>query len=118
MGPTAGGKSLILALIVGLIQPTEGTIYIDNKRLDQYEPKKLYKQLGLVFQDSILFNASIKENIILQEEELSLEQNKNLEKAIQTALLDDLIKNLPNGLDTIITERGGNLSGGQKKELC
>ncbi len=113
LGPTAAGKTQLFYLISGLIKPNEGEILIDGIPINKYSQKCLSSQLGLVFQDSSLFNLTIKENIDFQNKEKEID----LSKVIETAALDDFVKSLPNGLETKITERGSNLSGGQKQRL-
>jgi len=113
LGPTAAGKTQIFYLMAGLMNPNSGEILIDNVPVKKYCQKCLSGQLGLVFQDSSLFNLTIKENINFQNKE----DETNLKKAIETSALDDFIKTLPDGLETKITERGSNLSGGQKQRL-
>ncbi len=113
LGPTAAGKTQIFYLMSGLMKPNSGEILIDDVPVKKYCQKCLSEQLGLVFQDSSLFNLTIKENINFQNKE----DENNLKKAIETAALDDFIETLPEGLETKITERGSNLSGGQKQRL-
>jgi ATP-binding cassette subfamily B protein len=113
LGPTAAGKTQLLYVLTGLIEPNKGEVLFDNRVLSSYDRQSLHSQLGLVFQDSIIFNLSIRENI-------SFGQNisdENFEKAIKTAELDDFVKTLPDGLDTIVSERGTTLSGGQKQRV-
>ena len=113
LGPTAAGKTQIFYLMSGLINPDSGEILIDKVPLKKYSQECLSNQLGLVFQDSSIFNLTIKENINFKNKE----DSKNLEKAIETAALDDFVDSLSDGLETKLTERGSNLSGGQKQRL-
>lgn len=111
IGPTAAGKTQIMYLLTGLIEPTSGEILIDDVNVKEYNLRNLYKQMGIVFQDSVIFNTSIGENIDFQG------SSDNLNKVINTAELDEFISKLDNGLQTVINERGSNLSGGQKQRL-
>lgn len=113
IGPTAAGKTQLLNLLVGLIKPTSGEIHFDGHALTDYDPKTFYRQIGFVFQDSIVFNMSIRENIAFSEEV----SDASLQKAIETAELTDFIQSLPEKLDSVISERGTSLSGGQKQRL-
>ncbi|MDR3706584.1 MAG: ABC transporter ATP-binding protein [Paludibacteraceae bacterium] len=113
IGPTAAGKSQLLYLLTGLIKPTQGTILFDGLDAETYDKESLYRQIGFVFQDSILFNLSLRENIAFSD---SVE-DESLTKAIQTAELHDFIHTLPEGLNTIVSERGNSLSGGQKQRI-
>lgn len=113
IGPTAAGKTQLLYLLTGLISPTGGIILFDGQNIQAYKKENFYKQVGFVFQDSILFNMSIRENIAFSNDVT----DASLEKAIATAELKDFIDTLPNKLDTIVSERGTTLSGGQKQRL-
>jgi ATP-binding cassette subfamily B protein len=122
LGPTAAGKTQIFSLLTSLVEPDEGRILIDGIDLQDFDKKSLFSQLGLVFQDSIIFNTTLRENISFSEDFQKDKTKKNevdilLQKAIQTATLEDLITSLPDGLETQISERGSNLSGGQKQRL-
>mgnify|MGYP000207977480 CR=1 FL=1 len=113
IGPVSAGKTQILYLLAGLIQPKTGTIKIDEVLLPEYDRNKLLRHMGFVFQDSLILNATLRENIQLHE----AITDQDMEKAIATAQLNDLIESLPQGLETTISERGSNLSGGQKQRL-
>jgi ATP-binding cassette subfamily B protein len=113
IGPTAAGKSQLFYLLTTLIKPTDGAILYDNINITDYNRDALLKQIGLVFQDSIIFNMTLRENIAFNSE---VTEN-NLQKAIVTAELNDFIKSLPEGLETIVSERGSSLSGGQKQRI-
>lgn len=113
VGPTASGKSQIFNLIAGLLLPTKGKIILDGVELNQIDATDFYKQVALVFQDSIIFNSSLKENIVFS----SYTDTLDLDKAINTADLSDFIKAQPDGLETMVAERGSSLSGGQKQRL-
>ncbi len=113
IGPTAAGKTQLLSLLIGLIQPTSGQVKYDGRNINEYQKENLYKQIGLVFQDSIIFNISLRENIAFN----TNVESADLEKAISTAELDDFIGSLPEGLETVVSERGTSLSGGQKQRI-
>lgn len=113
VGPVSAGKTQILYLITGLVKPDQGAIKIDQVNLIDYERNHLLRSMGLVFQDSLIFNATVRENIQMHNDI----SDADLQKAIMTAQLADLIEALPRGLDTQISERGSNLSGGQKQRL-
>jgi ATP-binding cassette, subfamily B, bacterial len=113
IGPTAAGKSQLLYLLTTLIKPKQGNILFDGININEYNTQALLSQVGLVFQDSIIFNMTLRENIAFN----SNVSDDDLQKAIATAELNDFIQTLPNGLDTEISERGSSLSGGQKQRI-
>lgn len=113
IGPTAAGKTQLLYVLTGLLEPGEGTVSYDGHPLAEYDKKSLHEQVGLVFQDSIVFNLTLRENIAFS----STVSEEDLQKAIDTAELTDFIAGLPDGLDTIVSEQGKTLSGGQKQRL-
>ena len=113
IGPTAAGKSQLLNLLTGLINPESGSILFDGKPISDYDDKTFRGQIGFVFQDSVIFNMSLRENIAFSDKVT----DESLEKAIQTAELSDFIDALPEKLNTIVSERGTSLSGGQKQRI-
>jgi ATP-binding cassette subfamily B protein len=113
IGPTSAGKTQLLYLLTGLINLTEGEILYDGKNIDAYDSEAFHRQVGFVFQDSIIFNMSIRENIAFSD----TVTDESLQKAIDTAELKDFIGALPEHLNTIVSERGSSLSGGQKQRI-
>jgi len=113
IGPTAAGKTQLLYLLTGLIKANEGTVEFDGRPIDNYVKESFHSQVGFVFQDSIIFNMSIRENIAFSDKVT----DESLAKAIATAELRDFIDALPNKLDTLVSERGTSLSGGQKQRI-
>lgn len=113
IGPTAAGKSQLLYLLTNLIAPDSGTIEFDGISTERYTKEVFHSQIGFVFQDSVIFNMSLRENIAFNDKVT----NESLEKAISTAELTDFIESLPQKLDTIVSERGTSLSGGQKQRI-
>jgi ATP-binding cassette subfamily B protein len=113
IGPTAAGKTQLLYLLTGLITPNEGKVEFDGKNIDNYNKENFYCHVGFVFQDSIMFNMSIRENIAFSDKVT----DESLAKAIATAELKDFIESLPDKLDTVVSERGTSLSGGQKQRI-
>ncbi|HEU4553660.1 MAG TPA: ABC transporter ATP-binding protein [Chitinophaga sp.] len=113
IGPTAAGKTQLLYLLTNLSKPGSGSITYDGHDIASYNRDVLHKQIGLVFQDSIIFNMSLRENIAFNEQVTEAD----MERAITTAALKDFIDALPQQLDTMVSERGTSLSGGQKQRI-
>lgn len=113
IGPTAAGKTQLLYLLTGLMDATSGSVLFDGQPITAYNSEAFHQQVGFVFQDSIIFNMSIRENIAFSD----TVTDESLEKAIETAELKDFINNLPEKLSTIVSERGSSLSGGQKQRI-
>ncbi|SDH24307.1 ATP-binding cassette, subfamily B [Pedobacter terrae] len=113
IGPTAAGKTQLLYILTGLIDADAGSVLFDGEDIKQYKQKDFHKQVGFVFQDSIMFNMSIRENIAFSD----TVTDESLAKAIATAELKDFVEALPDQLNTIVSERGNSLSGGQKQRI-
>ena len=115
VGPTGCGKSTILNLISRFYDPTEGVILIDGIDLRNMSSKSLRSHIGIVTQDMILFHESIRDN--LKYGKLDATDDEIIE-ACRKALAWDFVEKLPQGLDTVVGDRGFRLSGGQKQRLC
>ncbi|MBX3305115.1 MAG: ABC transporter ATP-binding protein [Nitrospira sp.] len=115
VGPSGAGKSTLVSLLLRLYQPSQGTILLDDRNLADYERESLRHSIGVVLQDTLLFQASIADNIAYGVEQATREQ---IVKAAQEANAHEFIAELPDGYDTIVGERGGTLSGGQRQRIC
>lgn len=113
IGPTAAGKSQLLYLFTGLIKPDEGQVLFDGLNIAEFDKELFHQQIGIVFQDSVMFNMSLNENIAFSE----AVTDESMEKAIKTAELKEFVDTLPGKLDTMVSERGTSLSGGQKQRI-
>ena len=113
IGPTAAGKTQLLYVLTGLLPPTTGAILYDDRDISAYNKESLHSQVGFVFQDSVIFNLSLRENIAFGATVLDI----HLDKAIQAAELGDFVQGLEQKLETMVSERGTNLSGGQKQRI-
>lgn len=115
VGPSGAGKSTISSLIPRLYDVTRGTIFIDGVDIRQYSIKSLRENIGAVTQDSHMFHDSIHANLLYADIRASKEE---IENACRAAQIWDFIQGLPNGLDTVVGERGHRLSGGEKQRLA
>ncbi len=115
VGSSGCGKSTILNLVMRFYDPTAGSVSIDGHDLRSVTQDSLREQLGIVFQESFLFNTSIRENIRLGRPDATEEE---IERAAHLAGVDDFLEMLPNGFDTLVGERGGKLSGGQRQRVA
>jgi len=113
IGPTAGGKSQLLYLISNLVPPDGGTVEFGGVPMDKYSREVFHKHMGIVFQDSVIFNMSLRENIAFSD----IVTEEAMWKAIETAELGEYLRTLPKGLETRVSERGTSLSGGQKQRI-
>jgi len=114
IGESGAGKSTTIDLIMRFFNPQQGSIKFDGVALKNLSKESIRKQVGIVPQDIILFNDSVKNNISYGTENPSLE---DIKKAAEAANAIDFINELPEGFDTIVGERGAKLSGGQKQRL-
>ena len=115
MGSSGSGKSTLTKLLQRLYTPAAGRILIDGVDIGQIDPAWLRRQIGVVLQENLLFNRSIRENIALSHPAMPLEQ---VMAAAELAGAHEFIVAMPQGYDTIIEERGVNLSGGQRQRLA
>ncbi len=114
VGHSGAGKSTIINLLPRFYDPTEGKIEIDGQNIKQVSLKSLRKNLSMVSQDVILFDDTIKNNILYAKESASDEEIK---KACEYAAATEFIEKLPNKYETMIGENGIRLSGGQKQRI-
>lgn len=115
VGPSGSGKSTIASLLVRLMDPQHGAIEVDGQPLSSVRLHTWRNQVGVVTQDSILFNDTIARNIALGFDEVNTEQVRAASK-IANAL--EFIESNPDGFDFNVGDQGGRLSGGQKQRLC
>ncbi|WP_339246840.1 ABC transporter ATP-binding protein [Paenibacillus sp. FSL F4-0243] len=115
VGPSGAGKTTICSLLPRFYDVTGGTITIDGIDIRDMKLESLRKQIGIVQQDVFLFSGTIRENIAYGKLDAKLPE---IWEAARRAHLEDLIQNLPDGMDTVIGERGVKLSGGQKQRLA
>jgi ATP-binding cassette subfamily B protein len=115
VGPSGSGKSTILNLLNRFYDPLQGAVTFDGLDLRGVRQDSLHSQIGIVFQESMLFNTSIRENIRLGRLGST---DAEIEAAARAAELHDFVLTMPMGYDTPVGERGGRLSGGQRQRLA
>ena len=115
VGASGAGKSTLASLILRLYQPQEGSIHIDGVNIRDYKLKSLRRQIGIVLQDSVLFGATIRENIAYGRLDAT---DDEIEAAARAANAHDFIVRLEDGYDTVLGERGDTLSGGQRQRIA
>jgi ATP-binding cassette, subfamily B, bacterial len=114
VGPSGGGKSTLVSLLLRLYDPLEGRILVDGQDLRQYKVQSIRQQISVVLQDTILFAASVKDNIAYGCLGAS---DQAIEQAARLANAHDFIMALPEGYETILGERGATVSGGQRQRI-
>ncbi len=115
VGPSGSGKSTITRLLQRLQVPGRGRVLVDGTDLATVDPSWLRRQIGVVLQENVLFNTSVRENIALADPGMSMDR---VVAAARTAGAHDFILELPQGYDTLIGERGSSLSGGQRQRIA
>lgn len=115
VGNSGGGKSTVCSLIPRLYEIDKGSIKVDGKDIRDLSLSSLRDKISMVFQDNFLFAGTIRDNLLYGKKDATQEQ---IDFAIKSAYLDDFIDKLPDGLDTVIGERGLLLSGGQRQRLA
>jgi subfamily B ATP-binding cassette protein MsbA len=115
VGNSGGGKTTISTLLPRFYDVKSGEILIDGHNVKDLDLDCLRRNIAIVFQDNFLFGNTIRENILLGQKDVSEEQ---LALAVKSACLEEFIASLPDGLDTVIGERGVTLSGGQKQRIA
>ena len=115
VGPTGAGKSSTLQLIQRFYDADEGAVLFDGRDIRDAPVESLRAQLGVVFQDTFLFDTTVRENIALGRPGAT---DAEIEAAARAAELHDFVETLPRGYDTLVGERGSRLSGGQRQRLA
>ncbi|MBI4248719.1 MAG: ABC transporter ATP-binding protein [Elusimicrobia bacterium] len=115
VGPSGSGKSTLAQLLLRLYDPTAGEILVDGRDLKLWNSRSLRARIGLVSQDTVLFNDTILHNVALGLEPAALDRVRD---ACRIAHIDDFIETLPQGYETLVGDRGLSLSGGQRQRIA
>ena len=114
IGPTGSGKSTLMALLLRLFDPGRGSIRIDGRDLRGYRLATLRNSIAIALQENVLFAMSVADNIRYVAPDAD---DERVREAIRVAAMDDYVEELPRGLDTVLSDRGGKLSTGQRQRL-
>jgi ATP-binding cassette subfamily B protein len=120
VGPNGAGKTTLIKLLTRLYDPTEGEIYLNGRDLREYDPDELHRKIGVIFQDFVRYQLSVRENIGFGQIE-SLDDNERVAYAAERGGADDVVAELPKGMDTMLGrwfEDGHELSGGQWQKVA
>jgi ATP-binding cassette, subfamily B, bacterial len=115
VGPSGAGKTTATYLLARFYDPTGGSIQVDGADLRDVTLESLSQQIGIVFQDTFLFHASVRENLLYARPDATQEE---IVAAARAAHIDEFIESLPEGYDTVVGERGHRLSGGEKQRMA
>lgn len=115
VGPNGSGKTTVISLVPRLLDPTRGRVLIDGKDISQHSIRSVRRQVGLVTQDTVLFNTTVWENIACG---LRRPKPDDVFAAAKAAYVDEFARELPDGYDTILGEDGATLSGGQRQRIA
>lgn len=115
VGPSGAGKSTVAALLMRFYDPQEGAVHIDEYDVRALDPNTLREQIGVVAQEPVLFSGSVRQNVLYARPDAS---DKDVERALRGAYAWDFVMSFPDGVETIIGERGVRLSGGQKQRIA
>ncbi|WP_435128541.1 ABC transporter ATP-binding protein [Mycoplasma sp. 6243] len=114
IGPTGAGKSTLANLLIKNMQYTDGNILIDNQEVNNLDTNQIRKDVGIVYQDALLYSGSIKSNLLFAKEDATEIQ---IQKALDSSCANEFVNSFADKLDHIVGQRGKNLSGGQKQRL-
>ncbi|WP_252189346.1 ABC transporter ATP-binding protein [Rossellomorea vietnamensis] len=115
VGTSGGGKSTLVQLLLGLYEPQQGSVMIDDKNLFDYNRNSFRQQVGVVSQETFLLNSTLRQNLLYGKPDATTEE---LDQAVEAAGLKELIFSLEEGYETIVGERGLKLSGGQRQRVA
>jgi len=115
VGSSGSGKSTLASLLLRLRAPTDGRITVDGTDYWQFSSESWHRTIALVEQDAFLFHGTLRENVLYGWQDVT---EGALEQAIAAANLSDMVASLPNGLETLVGERGAMVSGGQRQRIA
>ncbi|MDR2074073.1 MAG: peptidase domain-containing ABC transporter [Oscillospiraceae bacterium] len=114
VGKSGSGKTTLVKILAGLYLPTEGNVFLEDISLNEFDKKYMHGKIGVIPQDVFLFNKSILENIVMNDEDIPLKKVKEICSLTQ---IKEEIESMPMGYNTIVSEYGQNISGGQRQRI-
>ncbi len=114
VGSSGSGKTTLVNMVIGLLKPTSGKLFIDGKSIDDYNLSEYRHNISVVPQNAVLFSGTIKDNITYG---LDKYTDEDVKRVVSLANVDEFLPELPNGIDTNVGERGDKLSGGQRQRV-
>ena len=115
VGPSGSGKSTFINLIIGFLRPQSGSITIDGQDLSKFDLRSFRRFISVVPQESVLFEGTVRDNVTYG---LSSVSEKTVNEALRSANALDFVNKLPEGVNTLVGERGARISGGQKQRMA
>jgi len=115
VGPSGSGKSTLMSLLLGFERPTSGRLLLDGRDMNGFDLRSYRKYVGVVSQETLLFQGTLRENILYGSRNVD---EAGILQALKDANATEFIEKLPNGLDTMMGDRGARLSGGQKQRIA
>jgi ATP-binding cassette subfamily C protein CydCD len=115
VGPSGAGKTSLAQLLMRFWDPDKGSISLNGIELRDYKLEDLRSRIALVAQDTYLFNNSLRENILVAKPDAT---ELELSEAVKLSALSEVVESMPDGLETIVGERGASLSGGQRQRVA
>ena len=115
VGPSGSGKSTLINMAIGFLRPQSGRILIDGRDLSSYDLRSYRKHISVVPQESVLFDGTVFDNVSYGMPSVT---DKQVRDALKAANAEDFVNELPNGVETLVGEKGARISGGQKQRLA
>ncbi len=115
VGPSGSGKSTLINMVIGFLRPQSGRILIDGRDLSSYDLRSYRKHISVVPQESVLFDGTVFDNVSYG---LTSVTDKQVRDALKAANAEDFVNELPDGVETLVGEKGARISGGQKQRLA
>ncbi|MBW3669546.1 MAG: ABC transporter ATP-binding protein/permease [Actinobacteria bacterium] len=117
-GPAGAGKSIVAALVAGVLRPTRGQVLVDGSDLEALDAAAVRREVRMVDEEPFLFALSVRENLLFGDNGAAVAGDDELRAALHAAAADEVVDRLEHGLDTVFGDRGMTLSGGQRQRIA